>query len=92
MERKGVKLPTSSKREEDEFDKREDAVVFDVAWLTESLLQLLLHIFFGVQQIDLCLLQPKKRRGRALTQQKHQERLIVKCQARFMFLLVTYFF
>lgn len=48
-----MKLPTSSKREEDVFDEREDAVVLDVAWLTESLLQLLLHIFFGIQQINL---------------------------------------
>lgn len=49
----GMKLPTSTKREEDVFDKREDAIVLDVAWLAESLLQLLLHIFFGVQQINL---------------------------------------
>lgn len=53
VERKREKLPTSSKREEDVFDKREDAIVLDVAWLAESLLQLLLHILFGVQQIDL---------------------------------------
>ncbi|KAG7245154.1 hypothetical protein INR49_023720 [Caranx melampygus] len=37
-------------RKDDVFDKREDTVVLDVAGLTESLLQLLLHILFGVQQ------------------------------------------
>lgn len=44
---------TSSQWEKDVFDKREDAVVLDVARLTEGLLQLLLHVLFRVQQIDL---------------------------------------
>lgn len=40
-------------RKDDVFDKGKDSVVLDVARLTESLLQLLLHIFFGVQEINL---------------------------------------
>ena len=30
-----------------------DTIVGNIAGLTEGLLQLLLHVFFGVQQIDL---------------------------------------
>lgn len=44
---------TSAQREDDVFDEGEDSVVLDVARLTESLLQLLLHVSRRVQQIDL---------------------------------------
>lgn len=47
-ENQGKNFLTSTQREEDMFDKGEDPIVLDVAWLTESLLKLLLHIFFGV--------------------------------------------
>lgn len=39
-------FPTSTKREEDVSDEGEDSIVLDVSWLTESLFQLLLHVFF----------------------------------------------
>lgn len=59
---------TSFEREEDIFNKREDSIVLDVAWLTESFLQLLLHIFFWVQQIDFWLLQ-----------QHRKDEVIIRC-------------
>lgn len=47
------KSSTSVQRKQDIFDEGKDSVVLDVARLTESLLQLLLHIFSGVQEINL---------------------------------------
>lgn len=47
------KSSTSVQRKQDVFDEGKDSVVLDVARLTESLLQLLLHIFSGVQEINL---------------------------------------
>lgn len=55
--KKLISFLTSLERKEDVFNKREDAVVVDVSRLAESLLQLLLHVFFGVQQVDLGLLR-----------------------------------
>lgn len=78
---------TSTKREEDVFNKGEDSIVLDVAWLTESLLQLLLHIFFGVQEINLWLLKPK---GIILQMTKSIQRNC--CKSWIIFVTVTYFF
>ena len=44
---------TSAQREDDILDEGEDSVVLDVSRLTESSLQLLLHLSSRVQQIDL---------------------------------------
>lgn len=48
---------TSMQRKQDVFDETKDSVVLDVARLTESLLQLLFHVFFGVEKINLWLLE-----------------------------------
>lgn len=39
------------------LDEGEDTVVLHVPWLTESLLQLLLHVLLAVQKINLGVLQ-----------------------------------